>query len=56
MTQPQAKVARYDTAATLRLISNPVWIIVIGTAWSFGMAASVMVVARAFMNGFAGLQ
>jgi hypothetical protein len=45
--------AKYDTAATLRLIRNPLWIIVIGAAWLFAIAVSVIVVAGAFANGFA---
>jgi predicted membrane metal-binding protein len=56
MTPPHVQPARYDTAVTLRLIANPLWIIAVGIAWSFGMTASVMAVAHAFMNGFAGLQ
>ena len=49
-------VVNYDTAATLNAIRNPLWIIVMGMAWLFGIAASVIVVAEAFVTGFANGQ
>jgi hypothetical protein len=52
MTEPHP-AANYDAAATLKLIRNPVWIIAIGMAWLFGIAVSVIVLAGAFVNGFA---
>jgi hypothetical protein len=45
--------ANYDTAATLKLIRNPLWIIVIGMAWLFAIAMCVVVLAGAFVSGFA---
>jgi hypothetical protein len=55
MTDRHAVVS-YDTAATLKVIRNPLWIIVMGMAWLLGMAASVIVVAEALANGFANGQ
>jgi hypothetical protein len=55
-TQDRDAGAVHDKAATLKLIRNPLWIIVMGMAWLLGIAASIMVVAEALANGFANGQ